>query len=330
MATTASGELPTLDDIRAAAARIAAHAHRTPVLTSSNLDALTGASLHFKCEMFQRVGAFKFRGACNAVMSLSDARAARGVVTHSSGNHGAALALAARLRGVPAYVVMPADSSLVKRQAVEAYGGRITLCEPTLAARDAAAARLLNETGGVMVHPFDDPAVIAGQGTLALELHEQAPGLDALVVPVSGGGLISGVAIASAAVSPRTEVIAAEPEQADDAARSFRARQLLSPRPTDHTIADGLRAGLSDRTFAVIRHHVRDVVTVSEAEIVRAMRLIWERLKVVAEPSAAVSLAAIFKAPQRFAGKRVGVILSGGNVDLAHLPWTAPVESAAP
>lgn len=317
-----TNELPTIDNIRAAAARIVPHAHRTPVLTSSNLDAMAGASLYFKCEMFQKAGAFKFRGACNAVLSLKPEHATRGVVTHSSGNHGAALALAARLRGVPAYVVMPADAPMVKRQAVEAYGGRITLCEPTLAARDAESARLLRETGGVMVHPFDDPAVIAGQGTLALELHEQAPGLDALIVPVSGGGLISGIALASAAVSPTTEVIAAEPEQADDAARSFRAGQLQRPRPTDNdTIADGLRAGLSERTFGAIARHVRDVITVSEAEIVQAMRLIWERLKVVTEPSGAVPLAAVLKAPDRFRGKRVGLVLSGGNVDLVRLPW---------
>jgi threonine dehydratase len=315
--------IPTADDVRAAARRIAGRAHRTPVLTSAGLDELAGATLFFKCESFQKAGAFKFRGAYNAVLSLPDETAARGVVTHSSGNHAAALALAARLRGVPADVVMPANAPVVKQEAVRAYGGRITFCEPTLAARESTAARLLAATGGTLIHPYDDPAVIAGQGTVALELHEQVPGLDALVVPVSGGGLISGIAIASAAVSPGTAVIAAEPERADDAFRSFRAGRLEPPGPGD-TIADGLRATLSERTFAVIRRHVRDVITVTEDEIVRAMRLAWERLKVVVEPSAVASLAAVLKAPDRFRGKRVSVVLSGGNLDLDRLPWQGP------
>ncbi len=312
--------IPTAADIRAAAQRLAGRAHRTPVLTSASLDELAGAALFFKCESFQRGGAFKFRGACNAVLALSDEQAARGVVTHSSGNHAAALALAARLRGIPAYVVMPANAPEAKRRAVLAYGGRITDCEPTLAARHATAERVLAETGGVLVHPYDDPDVIAGQGTLALELHEQAPGLDAVVVPVSGGGLISGIALATAAVSPNTEVFGAEPERADDARRSFHAGRLEPPGPAD-TIADGLRASLSERTFAVIARHVRDILTVSEDEIVRAMRLLWERLKVIVEPSAAVALAAVLREPGRFRGRRVGVVLSGGNLDLERLPW---------
>jgi threonine dehydratase len=254
------------------------------------------------------------------VLALPQAAAERGVATHSSGNHAAALALAAKLRGIPAYVVMPANTPAVKQQAVAAYGGRITLCEPTLAAREATAAKVLAETGATLVHPYDDPLVIAGQGTLALELHEQAPDLDTVIAPVSGGGLISGVALATAAVRPAVEVFGAEPERADDAARSFRAGRLEPPGPGD-TIADGLRATLSERTFAVIRRHVRGVITVSEADIVRAMRLVWERLKVVVEPSGAVPLAAVLTDPGRFRGRRVGVVLSGGNLDLDRLPW---------
>jgi threonine dehydratase len=242
------------------------------------------------------------------------------VVTHSSGNHAAALALAARTRGIPAYVVMPTNAPEVKRQAVLAFGGRVTPCEPTLAAREKAAARLLEETGATLVHPYDDPAVIAGQGTLALEFHEQVPGLDAIAVPVSGGGLISGVALTTAAVSPATEVLGAEPEQADDAFRSLRAGRLAPPGATS-TVADGLRAALSERTFAIMARHVRGVITVSEDAIVQAMRLLWERLKVVVEPSGAVGLAAVLKEPERFARRRVGVVLTGGNLDLDRLPW---------
>ena len=232
--------IPTIEDIRAAAQRIAGHAHRTPVLTCRGLDELTGAKLFCKCENFQKAGAFKFRGACNAVLSLSDQQAARGVVTHSSGNHAAALALAARLRGVPAYIVMPENAPEAKRRAVEAYGGKITVCKPTLADRQAVAERILQQTGAVLVHPYDDAAVIAGQGTLALEFHEQIPGLEFLVTPVSGGGLISGIALATVAVSPGTQLVGVEPEQADDARQSLQAGRLLAP-PSGETIADGLR-----------------------------------------------------------------------------------------
>jgi threonine dehydratase len=316
--------VPTIADVRAAAERIAGRAHRTPVLTSASLDELAGAKLFFKCENFQKGGAFKFRGAYNAVMALPAERAAHGVVTHSSGNHAAALALAARLRGIPAYVVMPANAPEAKRRAVLAYGGRITPCEPTLVARQATADRLLQETGAALVHPYDDPAVIAGQGTVALELHEQVPDLNAVVVPVSGGGLLSGIALTTAAVSPGTEVYGAEPERADDARRSFHAARLEPPGPGD-TIADGLRATLSERTLAVIRRHVRDILTVSEDEIIRAMRLLWERLKTVIEPSGAVPLAAVLREPGRFHGRRVGVVLSGGNSDLERLPWQQAV-----
>lgn len=312
--------VPTIEDIRAAAMRIAGRAHRTPVLTCSGLDDLAGAQLFFKCENLQKAGAFKFRGASNAVLSLADEQAARGVVTHSSGNHAAALALAATLRGIPAHIVMPENAPVAKRRAVEAYGGRITFCRPTLADRTAVAERVLHETGAALVHPYDDPAVIAGQGTVALELHEQAPGLEQVVVPVSGGGLISGIALATVAVSPATEIVGVEPEHADDAQQALRAGRLLPPQIGD-TIADGLRAALCERTFAVISQHVRDIVTVTEAEIVAAMRLIWERTKLVVEPSSAVTLAAVLKQPARFRGRRVGLVLSGGNVDLDRLPW---------
>ncbi len=320
---TANLSLPSIDEIRAAAERIAGLAQRTPVLTCRGLDELACARLFFKCENLQKAGAFKFRGACNAVLLLSDEQAARGVVTHSSGNHAAALALASRLRGIPAHIVMPDNAPVAKRRAVEAYGGRITFCRPTLADRTAVAAQILRETGGVLVHPYDDPAVIAGQGTVALEFHEQAPGLDQLVVPVSGGGLISGIALATASVSPATEIVGVEPERADDAQQSLRAGRLLAP-PIGDTIADGLRAALCERTFAVISQHVREMLTVSEAEIVAAMRLIWERTKLVVEPSSAVTLAAVLQAAPRFRGRRVGLVLSGGNVDLDRLPWSEP------
>lgn len=289
-------------------------------MTCGGLDKLTGAELFFKCENLQKAGAFKFRGACNAVLSLSDQQAARGVVTHSSGNHAAALALAARLRGIPAYIVMPENAPEAKRRAVEAYGGKITLCKPTLADRQTVAERILHQTNAVLVHPYDDAAVIAGQGTLALEFHEQTPGLEFVVTPVSGGGLISGVALATVAASPGTQIVGVEPERADDARQSLQAGRLLAP-PIGETIADGLRAALCERTFAVVSQHVREIVAVSEAEIVAAMRLIWERLKIIVEASSAVVLAAVIKQPVPFRGRRVGLVLSGGNVDLDQLPW---------
>jgi threonine dehydratase len=317
---TAKLTIPTFGDIRAAAQRIAGQAHRTPVMTCRGLDEVTGAGLFFKCESLQKAGAFKFRGACNAVLSLADRQAARGVVTHSSGNHAAALALAARQRGIPAYIVMPENAPEAKRRAVEAYGGKVSVCKPTLADRQAAADRIQQQTGAVLVHPYDDPAVIAGQGTLALEFHEQAPGLDFIVTPVSGGGLISGIALATVAVSPGTQIVGVEPERADDARRSLEAGRLLAP-PIGETIADGLRAALCERTFAVVTRHVREIIAVSEAEIVTAMRLVWERLKIIVEPSSAVVLAAVIRQPETFRGRRVGLVLSGGNVDLDKLPW---------
>lgn len=316
---------PSLEDIRAAATRIAPYARRTPVMTSRIFDELTGASCFFKCENFQRVGAFKFRGACNAVFSLSETEAARGVVTHSSGNHAQALALAARLRGVPAYIVMPRNVLAIKQAAVEGYGGRITLCEPTLAAREETTAQIQRETGAELIHPYNDYHVIAGQGTAGLELCEEVPELDAVITPVGGGGLLSGTAIAVAALRPGAAICGAEPTAADDALRSLRAGRIL-PAENPKTIADGLLTSLGDKTFPIIQKLVRDIVTVSEDEIVSAMRLVWERMKIVIEPSAAVAVTALLSRRTELRGKRVGVILSGGNVDLDRLPWssTAP------
>lgn len=310
----------SLADLHAAAARLAPLAHRTPVLTSAGLDALAGAALHFKCENFQRGGAYKFRGAANAVASLTNAQAAAGVVTHSSGNHATCLSLAAKLRGIPAHIVVPRNAPLIKQRAIAAYGGRLTLCEPTLAARQAEADRIQRETGAVFVHPYDNELVIAGQGTVALELFEQVRGLEVMIAPVSGGGLLSGLGIAARASQPAVEVWGAEPALADDAFRSLRDGQLRANQNTA-TIADGLRASLSERTFDLIRQHVRGIVTVTEEQIVHAMRLIWERMKLVVEPSAAVPLAAVLAAPEKFRGRRVAVVLTGGNVDLEKLPW---------
>jgi len=331
--------LPDLDDVRRAAERIAPYARRTPVLTSSTLDRLCGARLFFKCESFQKGGAFKFRGAANTVLSLAAEAAARGVVTHSSGNHGAALALAAALRGVPARVVMPRDAARVKRAAVSGYGAEIVDCGPTAASRAAVCARLVEETGATLVHPYDDARVIAGQGTAALELLAEVPALDLVVVPVGGGGLAAGTGIAVAGVSPSTVVVGAEPAVADDAARSLAAGRLLANPPGPlATLADGLRASLAPRTFAALSRHLEGVVTVSEAEILGALRLVWERMKIVIEPSAAVPVAALLSgaaqataaAGERGPWPRVGVILSGGNVDLGRLDWTAAAPAGEP
>ncbi len=308
--------------VRAAAGRLEGVAHRTPVATCTTLDRLAGRRLFFKCEHLQRAGAFKFRGAYNAIGALPPELAAHGVVTHSSGNHGQALALAARLRGVPAHIVMPAGSAAVKRRAVEGYGGRVVECEPTLAARERTAAEVLAATGGTMIPPYDHRQVIAGQGTVALELLDQVPALDAIVAPVGGGGLISGVALAANALAPEVRVLGAEPAGADDAARSLAAGRLL-PQTDPRTLADGLRTGLGELTWPVIRDLVERIVTVPEEEIVRAMRLVWERAKLLIEPSAAVAVAAATSEELRgMPGlDRVGVVLSGGNVDLDRLPW---------
>ena len=311
---------PTLETLFEAGRRIAPYVRRTPVLTSRTLDERCGGSLFFKCENFQRGGAFKFRGACNAVLSLPEEDAAKGVVTHSSGNHGQALALAAQLRGIKAYIVMPGTAPRVKKAAVAGYGAEITFCESSLESRERCAARIIEEKGAILVHPYNDYQIIAGQGTAALELLEEIPDLDVLLTPVGGGGLLSGTALAAKGLSPRTEVVGAEPKGADDAYRSFQAGEIL-PMDAPDTIADGLLTSLGDKTFPIIREHVREIVTVSDPDIVEAMRLMWERMKIVVEPSAAVPLGALLRGALKVKGKRVGVIVSGGNVDLDALPW---------
>ncbi|GAK57055.1 pyridoxal-5'-phosphate-dependent enzyme, beta subunit [Candidatus Vecturithrix granuli] len=311
---------PTIDDIRQAAERIRPYAHRTPVLTCQALNAMSGAELFFKCENFQKVGAFKFRGACNAVFSLSDEDATKGVITHSSGNHGAAVALAARLRGIPAYVVMPENAPDIKKTAVAGYGAQITFSTSAPNARETTCGRIIEETGATFLHPSNEFLVICGQGTAALELCEEIRDLEIVIPPVGGGGLLSGTAIAVSAVSPHTMVMAGEPEMADDAYRSLQAGKII-PSGNPQTIADGLRTSLGDLTFPIIQQHVAEIFTVSEEMIIQAMRVVWERMKIVIEPSAAVPFGAILSHPHKFSGKRVGVILSGGNVDLSKLPW---------
>lgn len=313
--------VPTYDDVQEAATRLAGVVHHTPVLTCASLDDRVGAQIFCKCENFQRAGAFKFRGASNAVMSLSDAEARQGVATHSSGNHGAALALAARLRGVPARIVMPTNAPQSKKAAVAGYGGTIVYCEPTQEAREATLETVVRDTGAAFVHPYDNAKVIAGQGTAALELCAEVPELDVILAPVGGGGLLSGTALAAAVCSPGTQIVAAEPEAADDACRSLAAGEILPANYPD-TIADGLRTSLGKLTFAIIQRHVTRIVTVSEDAIVAAMRYVWERMKIVIEPSSAVPIAALLDDRLHVSGKRVGVILTGGNVDLGRLPWT--------
>jgi threonine dehydratase len=315
-----SAALPTLAQVRDAAARIASHAVVTPVLRSAALDELAGAELHFKCENLQRGGAFKFRGACNAVWALTDEEAAHGVVTHSSGNHGNALALAAATRGITAHVVVPDGAVQAKLDAIVRAGGIVHRCAPTQAAREAECARVQRETGATLVHPYADARVMAGQATIVLEFLRQAPALDALVTPVGGGGLASGVAIAAHALHPDLALFGAEPTGADDAARSLRAGERVAGVSPD-TLCDGLRALVGEPNFAALRAHRVDILTVDDTETVAAMRLLWGELKQVVEVSSATVLAAVLKAPQCFAGKRVGLVLTGGNVDLGALPW---------
>jgi len=310
------------DDLLAAAARIAPHAHVTPVVRSGSLDAIAGCALHFKAEHLQRAGAFKFRGACNAVWSLADADAARGVVTHSSGNHGGALALAARTRGIPCHVVIPDGAVRAKRDAIEAYGAILHRCAPGIAAREAACARVQADTGAELVHPYTDPRVIAGQGTAALELCRGATAFDALVVPVGGGGLAAGTALALSAVSPDTRLFLAEPAGAAETAASLRTGARVTDFTPD-TICDGLRGTLGAPNFALLREAGAEALVVDDADTVGAMRLLWQRAKQLVEPSSAIALAAVLAHRERFAGLRVGVILSGGNVDLDALPWPA-------
>ena len=306
--------------IRLAHDRIRAHIHRTLVLTSERLDAASGGSLFFKCENFQKVGAFKARGATNAVFALDDETARRGVATHSSGNHAAALSRAAKLRGIPAHIVMPSNTLKVKVRAVEGYGGQIVFCEPNQRAREEACAKVIAETGATLIHPFENEDVMAGQGTVAVELLDEVPDLDLILCPVGGGGVLSGVAIAAKNLRPEIKVIATEPAGAADAAESFQqGRRVLQERKD--TIADGLRTNLGAINFSVIQRYVDDVVTVSEESIVAGMRAIWETMKLVIEPSAAVAYAAILEGKIDCRGKRVGIILTGGNVDLDALPW---------
>jgi threonine dehydratase len=320
MPTMAEFAVPTLNDIRTAAARIAPHARVTPVLRSPELDGLAGATLLFKCEHLQVGGAFKFRGACNAVWSLDDDEAGRGVVTHSSGNHGAALALAARTRRIPAHIVVPEGAVAAKLANIERAGGILHRCAPTQAAREEACAKVQRETGATLVHPYADARVMAGQGTIVLELLQQVPHLDTVIVPIGGGGLASGCAIALAALSPQARLVGAEPAGADDAFRSLQRGQ----RVTDivpHTICDGLRATIGEPNFALLVTHHVEVISVDDDATLAAMRLAWAELKQTIEPSSAVVLAALLAQRERFAGRRVGLVLSGGNVDLDALPF---------
>jgi threonine dehydratase/serine racemase len=313
-----------LDSIRAAQRRVDPFIRRTPVLTSATLDALSGRRLWFKCEVFQKTGSFKFRGATNAVRMLTDAEAARGVVTHSSGNHAQALALAARMRGIPAHVVMPSNSAEIKKAAVRGYGAEVIECEPTLEARESTAAQVIARTGGTMIPPFNHPNVIAGQGTIALELLDECPQLDAIIVPLGGGGLISGIALAAKALKPSIRIIGAEPELAGDGAASKREGSI-QPAMKPVTMADGLRTSLGPLTFPVVRDLVDEIVLVSEADIAAHMQLVWERMKITIETSAAVGVAVACSAWMRERHNAnmqdVGVVLCGGNVDLAALPF---------
>ena len=313
-------KIPTYDDMLAARERITPHIHRTPVLTSRMLNEATGAELFFKCENFQKAGAFKVRGACNAVFGLAGDMLEKGVATHSSGNHALSLSYAAGRRGIPCHVVMPRTAPQAKKDAVIGYGGTITECEPSTSSREEVFAEVHAATGADFVHPYNDPRVIAGQGTCSAELIEQVEGLDAVVAPIGGGGMISGTCLTLSHDAPDVQIYAAEPEQADDAARSFRAGHIIAD-DAPVTVADGLKVPLKDLTWHFVKNHVTDILTASEAEIIDAMKLIWKRMKLVMEPSSAVPLATILKNPETFAGKRVGVIITGGNVDLDRLPW---------
>lgn len=312
--------IPQYADIESAARRIIPFIHRTPVLTSSYFNSMTKASLYFKCENFQKVGAFKFRGACNAVVNLTKEQGEKGIVTHSSGNHAQAVALAARMKGYKATIVMPENAPRVKVNAVRGYGAEIVFCEPTIEARTETAQQILSETGATFIHPYNHPDVIAGQGTCAREFLEEVPDLDAILAPVGGGGLISGTAITAKHLKPGIKVYGAEPERADDACRSFHSGKIEPVLRTD-TVADGLRTSLGELSFEVIRTHVDNIFTVSEESIIRDMRAVWERMKIIIEPSCSVPLAAVRDQKIDLAGKKVGIILTGGNVDLDNLPW---------
>ena len=314
---------PTFADVRIAHERIKPHIHHTPILTSSYFNDLTGADLFFKCENFQKAGAFKVRGASNAVFGLTDAQAERGVATHSSGNHGLSLAYAAGRRGIPATVVMPRTAPEAKKAAVRGYGGTIVECEPSTTSREAVFADVIARTGADFIHPYNDPRVIAGQATCSLEMHEELGNLDAIVAPIGGGGMISGTCLTLSSLSPQTQIFAAEPKNADDAYRSFKAGYIIADDAPD-TIADGLKVPLKDLTWHFVSNHVTDILLATEEEIIDAMYLTWQRMKIVIEPSCAVPLATILKNRDIFAGKRVGIVITGGNVDLKKLPWMQP------
>jgi threonine dehydratase len=312
--------LPTLQDMLDAHERIKPYIRQTPIRTSNYLNELTGAELFFKCENFQEPGAFKVRGACNAVFGLSDEQAEKGVATHSSGNHASCLSYAAMLRGIPCNVVMPRTAPQAKKDTVRRYGGKITECEPSTTSREETFAKIQAETGGDFVHPYNDPRVIAGQGTCAKELIEQVEDLSAVIAPIGGGGMVSGTCLTLSNLAPDIKIYAAEPEQADDAYRSFKAGHIIAD-DAPKTIADGLLVPLKDNTWHFVKNHVTDILIASEEEIVDAMKLIWKHLRIVMEPSSAVPMATILKNPDVFKGKRLGVIITGGNVDLDKLPW---------
>jgi len=312
--------IPTLKDIQAAAKSIAPYAHKTPILTNSYFNELTNAQLYFKCENFQKAGAFKFRGACNAIMFLTDKEAKQGVATHSSGNHAAALSLAANIRNITAHIVMPSKAPAIKIKAVQSYGGKIRFCEPDLKARESTLSQLLEETGAIPIHPYNDPKVIAGQATAALELLANVPNLGMIITPVGGGGLLSGSAIVVKEKYPNTKVIGVEPEGADDAFRSFSSGRLI-PCTNPNTIADGLLVSLGELTFSIITKYVDDIITVSDQSIIHAMRVVWERMKIIIEPSSAVVVAALLEQKIDVYNQRIGIILTGGNVDLGSLLW---------
>ena len=311
---------PTLADIQQAAQRIQPLIHRTPVLTSESIDWMAGCRIFFKCENFQKAGAFKMRGAANAVLLLSEAERSRGVATHSSGNHGQALARAAQVAGCPAYIVMPTTAPEVKKRAVASYGAQITFCEPTLAARERTLNEVVHSTRATFIHPYNNDQVIAGQGTAALELIDDVDALDIVMAPVGGGGLLSGTALATHGLLPKAHIVAGEPAGANDAYRSLQAGQII-PSESPQTLADGLLTSLGDKTFPIIQAHVQRIITVSDEEIIAAMRLVWERMKIIIEPSCAVPLAALLKEKETFADQRAGIILTGGNVDLEKLPF---------
>ena len=312
--------VPSIDEVRTAHDRIKPYIHRTPILTSTYLNKLAGAELYFKCENFQKAGAFKVRGAANAVFGLADDIADRGVATHSSGNHAAALSYAAGRRGIPCTVVMPRTAPQVKKDAVLSYGGVIVECDPSTSSREDTIAQVLSDSGAEFVHPYNDIRVITGQATCSLELNEQVFGLDAVVAPIGGGGMISGTCLTLSNIAPHVKIFAAEPEQADDAFRSFKAGYIIAD-DSPVTVADGLKVPLGEKTWHFVSNYVSDIHTASEQEIIDAMKLTWQRMKIIIEPSCAVPLAVILKNPDVYRGKKVGVIITGGNVDMDKLPW---------